>query len=131
MVDDNAINRTVLGRMLKALNYEKIEFAEDGSQVLDLMFEQGRLYDVILMDLHMPILDGLGCQKAIAERLPLKVRPFVIAVTADVTQGIEMRCRDAGMVGYLSKPLAKARLDEVIHQVFASIVASSPPSWLS
>eukprot|EP01087_Luapelamoeba_hula_P014894 TRINITY_DN4422_c0_g1_i1.p1 TRINITY_DN4422_c0_g1~~TRINITY_DN4422_c0_g1_i1.p1 ORF type:complete len:1096 (-),score=173.28 TRINITY_DN4422_c0_g1_i1:22-3309(-) len=131
VVDDNKVNRTILGRMLKMLDYKNIDFAEDGSVVLKRIFEEGQQYHAIFMDLHMPVLDGLGCQKALLERLTPEAMPFVIAVTADVTQGIEMRCREAGMVGYLSKPLTKNHIDQMLQQVLAAVVSASLPSWFT
>ena len=67
-------------------------------------------FDVILMDIHMPEMDGLAATRLIRKELPAERQPYIIALTADVMEGFQQRCLDAGMDAYISKPV---RIDEV------------------
>eukprot|EP01087_Luapelamoeba_hula_P023568 TRINITY_DN868_c1_g1_i1.p1 TRINITY_DN868_c1_g1~~TRINITY_DN868_c1_g1_i1.p1 ORF type:complete len:217 (-),score=69.29 TRINITY_DN868_c1_g1_i1:3-653(-) len=116
IAEDNKINKVILCRVLSSLQYSDVETVENGQEVLNNL-KSGKRYDIILMDLHMPIMDGLVTTKTIREMLPPEECPLVIAVTADVMQGIQTRCRDAGMAGYISKPLVKAKVADVLLRV--------------
>ena len=67
-------------------------------------------FDVILMDIHMPEMDGLAATRLIRKELPAERQPYIIALTADVMEGFQQRCLDAGMDAYISKPV---RIDEL------------------
>jgi two-component system sensor histidine kinase/response regulator len=94
--------------MLEELGVSGVDEATDGSQAVARARE--RDYDIILMDLQMPRLDGFEATRRIRadER---RQRPRIIALTANVVQGEQGRCVEAGMDGYLSKPIRLDALD--------------------
>ena len=101
LVEDNAPNRCVVQMMLTELGLRADE-ASGGVEAVTRARE--RDYDVILMDMQMPIVDGLEATRRIrAEQR--RARPTILALTANVVAGDDERCRAAGMDGYLSKPL--------------------------
>jgi CheY-like chemotaxis protein/signal transduction histidine kinase len=110
VVEDNPINQRVLTEQLTALGHTA-EVAGDGGAALAAL-ERSR-YDAVLMDLQMPVMDGLAASRAIVERWP-SVRPRIIAVTANALAGDRELCLAAGMDDYLTKPLGSERLAEAL-----------------
>jgi CheY-like chemotaxis protein len=108
--EDNAVNREVLAAMI-AMGGHQVTFAENGSQaVAAVRAGSARPFDLVLMDLHMPELDGIGAARAIrALEGPAGLVP-IVALTADAFSETRARCLDAGMNGFLSKPVG---LDEL------------------
>ncbi|WP_426956244.1 PAS-domain containing protein [Muricoccus radiodurans] len=105
LADDHPVNREVLERQLDLLGFA-VDMANDGAEAVALWRE--RRHPIVLLDLHMPVLDGLGVARAIrgeetASGLP---RTALIAVTADALRGEDERCFDAGMDAFVSKPVA-------------------------
>jgi signal transduction histidine kinase/DNA-binding response OmpR family regulator len=107
VVDDHAINRRVV-RMLLAPEGYRVTEAENGQQALEAL-ERGT-FDVMLLDIHMPVLDGVETLK----RLRASGRPWaampVIAVTADAMSGDRERYLAEGMNGYIAKPIERPAL---------------------
>ncbi|MBW8865947.1 MAG: response regulator [Acidobacteria bacterium] len=101
LVEDNESNRRVVSMMLRELGVQADE-AAGGYDAIDRA--AGRDYDVILMDVQMPDLDGLETTQRIRER-ERGHRATIVALTANVLESDEARCRAAGMDGYLQKPL--------------------------
>ena len=87
--------------MLKKLGY-RADVVSNGQEVLQAIFKKS--YDVILMDVQMPEMDGLEATRAILD-LNLKKRPKILAMTAYALEGDKERCLLAGMDGYISKPV--------------------------
>jgi PAS domain S-box-containing protein len=110
LVEDNAPNRCVVQMMLAELGLRADE-ASGGLEAVARARE--RDYDLILMDMQMPIVDGLEATRRIrAEQRA--ARPMVLALTANVMSGDDERCRAAGMDGYLAKPLQMNALAEAL-----------------
>lgn len=103
IVDDHPINQKLMSIMLSKLGFVS-DMAEDGQKALDMVLEHPK-YDYIFMDLQMPVMDGLECTKVIRERLPQTQQPIILAMTANVMDGIQQRCSAAGMDDYISKPV--------------------------
>jgi len=101
VADDNAANRRVLQLMLAELGLVADEVG-NGADAVDRALT--REYDVILMDIQMPILDGLEATRRIRAQLS-RTRPRIVALTANVMPQEEARCREAGMDEYLPRPL--------------------------
>jgi PAS domain S-box-containing protein len=102
LAEDNVVNQKVALHMLARLGY-RADIAANGADVLTAATTQP--YDIILMDVQMPEMDGLESTRRL-RRLPLRGRrPWVIALTANAMQGDRERCLAAGMDDYLSKPL--------------------------
>lgn len=103
VADDNEINRKVIRIILQKLGYSCVE-AENGEHALRL-YRDGD-YDYIFMDLDMPEMDGIETTQAIREaEADSKRQTEIIAVTANVSQETRLKCRRAGMNGYLEKPI--------------------------
>lgn len=113
MVEDNEINIQVASFFLAKLGHV-VDTASCGEEALEL--SAARPYHAILMDCHMPGLDGFETATAIRKReAAARVRPvYIIAVTADVIPGSRERCLAAGMDDYLSKPLQMKAFEAVI-----------------
>jgi two-component system, sensor histidine kinase and response regulator len=112
VAEDNPINQTVIRRMLGQRGYA-IEMADNGAEALAL-YTPGR-YGLLLTDFHMPEMDGFALTRAIrdAEALEGSHLP-IVALTADALPGTEQRCVDAGMDGYLTKPIESRLLMAVL-----------------
>jgi two-component system, sensor histidine kinase and response regulator len=101
LVDDIALNREVAVEILRGLGAHVVE-ASDGEQALAELAH--RQWDLVLMDLHMPVLDGLSAMHRLAA-LPPERRPPVVALTASVMDEDRARCHEAGMVDFIAKPV--------------------------
>lgn len=108
VAEDNKINQMVALRMLERLGY-RADIAANGLEVLDALERQP--YDVILMDMQMPEMDGITATQNIVQRYPRLKRPRIIAMTANAMESDRQACLDAGMDDYVSKPV---NLDELI-----------------
>jgi signal transduction histidine kinase/CheY-like chemotaxis protein/HPt (histidine-containing phosphotransfer) domain-containing protein len=107
LAEDNAINQKVALSVLERLGY-RADVAANGKEVLAAV--QQRTYDVILMDVQMPEMDGLEATRQLCQLLPVPVRPRIIAMTANALHGDREECLAAGMDDYLSKPFAPHEL---------------------
>jgi signal transduction histidine kinase/ActR/RegA family two-component response regulator len=111
LVDDNAANRELGVSVLRMLGCA-VDTACDGHEAIEAA--KARPYDIILMDVHMPGIDGLAATRAI-RRLPgAAAHVPVIAMTADVLPDQIERCRAAGMVDHLAKPINVERLHDCL-----------------
>jgi CheY-like chemotaxis protein len=114
LVDDHPINRQVASLFLRPFNMRVVE-ATNGKEALAALAREP--FDLVLMDIHMPIMDGTEAIKAIrASSEPWATIP-VIALTADAMTGDKERYLRMGMQGYLSKPLAERDLISEITRV--------------
>ncbi|MFK7958662.1 MAG: EAL domain-containing protein [Lysobacterales bacterium] len=130
LAEDNPVNQEVALAMLEPLGCA-VEVAHDGHEALSAVKNQA--FNVILMDCHMPGMDGFEATRQIRQQEQADgTGPVtIIALTADVQKGIEQQCRDAGMSGYLSKPFDQEKLLSTIRHwaaaQAASITAPKPP----
>ncbi|WPU97882.1 two-component regulator propeller domain-containing protein [Mucilaginibacter sp. cycad4] len=109
VAEDNQMNQKLIMKILSKLGYEAA-LAGDGLEVLDLVNK--KTFDVILMDVQMPKMDGLEATRIIKKRFP--ERPFIIAMTANALQADLQICIDAGMDDYISKPF---KLDDLVNKL--------------
>jgi CheY-like chemotaxis protein len=112
-VDDNPVNQRVIQKMLARLGYE-VDLASNGLEAIAIL--QKRPYDAILMDLEMPILDGIGATAAIRQLPAPLCRIPIVAVTAHAIRGDRETCLQAGMDDYLSKPVNVDLLRHALHR---------------
>jgi len=126
LAEDNSVNQKVAARLLDRLGY-RADIVANGLEVLDAIERQ--VYDVILMDIQMPEMDGLTTLAKLRERYPPGARPWVIALTAYAFPGERDRFLAVGMDDYLSKPVRlealAAALDRVPHTDTGTWVVSS------
>jgi PAS domain S-box-containing protein len=110
VVEDNEVNATVIQRMLKKVNLS-MDLAENGELACELV--SGKDYDLIFMDLQMPVMDGLTATEKILAAYPDKDIK-IIAMTANAFERDRKRCMEVGMIDFVSKPVRKKTLYEVI-----------------
>jgi len=102
LVDDNAINRKVGTKILQSLGYEP-DIANSGAEAIERC--ANKRYDVVLMDIEMPEMDGVTATARLRETMPENEMPRVVALTANAMSGERTRYIEAGMDDYLSKPI--------------------------
>jgi len=107
IVDDLSMNREIVEAMLSNIKGLKMEFATNGKEAVDIFAADSGLYALILMDVQMPVMDGLTATKTIRSLDCFHSREIpIIAMTAGVSPEEISLCMDAGMNGYVEKPLA-------------------------
>lgn len=116
VVEDDQINSLLIRKVLERWNING-SFARNGLEALKLVEQQN--YDLILMDLHMPILDGYGTAKAIrALQNPLKSNTLIIALSASETTDFTHKIEACGFDEFMNKPveptLLKAKLEQIL-----------------
>ncbi len=111
VAEDNPVNQKVVLRMLEGMGIHA-DVAGNGEEVLARLRE--RDYDVILMDVQMPVMDGVEATRRILAEWPADRRPRVIAVTAHAMRGDREKYLDAGMDDYISKPLRENDLRRIL-----------------
>ncbi len=116
LVEDNVVNQKVVLAILRKKGF-LIEVAGDGREALDKL--KVAAYDLILMDVQMPVLDGLEATRCI-RRNPLWNRIPIVAMTAHAMTGDRERCLQAGMDAYISKPVQPAHLISTIEKHLAA-----------
>lgn len=117
LVEDNKVNQIVATRFLARLGQD-VEIANDGAEAVSISREQA--FDLILMDMQMPVMDGIEATKRIiAERGPSADAP-IIAMTANASDDDRRRCLEAGMQGFESKPVTLERLKKMIAHTMSS-----------
>ncbi len=122
LAEDNLINRKVALRTLAALGYAA-DVAVDGVEAVEAVL--GGDYDVVLMDIQMPRLDGLEATRQIRAALGDR-GPVVVALTANALDGDDQTARQAGMDGYLTKPLHRDALADALANAEAATPGAGP-----
>ncbi|MEO0509881.1 MAG: response regulator [Verrucomicrobiota bacterium] len=110
VADDNVVNLRVSNFVLKRMGYRP-DSAINGKEVLHALETQK--YDVILLDVHMPIMDGLEAARSIKERYGFD-RPWIIALTAAASEEDRQACLAAGMDAYLTKPFKPKDIQDAL-----------------
>jgi len=103
VVEDNSINQQVVQEILQAAQ-ATVEIVDHGGQACDMICRDGKAFDVVLMDLHMPVMDGYEATREIRREFSAQELP-IIAVTANAMRDERQKCLDAGMNDYITKPV--------------------------
>jgi two-component system, sensor histidine kinase and response regulator len=123
LAEDNPINQKLATRLLVKRGHQVV-VAANGKEALAALAE--RAYDLVLMDVQMPEMDGLDATRALREREKITgTHQQVVAMTALAMKGDRERCIEAGMDGYLSKPIRQQELDKLLENYAESKCTSS------
>jgi PAS domain S-box-containing protein len=114
VAEDNLVNQQVALRMLEKMGYYA-DLAANGLEVLAALRRCD--YDVVLMDVQMPDLDGMDATRRLRAMLPESRQPYIIAVTANAMTGDREACLAAGMDDYISKPVRRADMEAALLRV--------------
>ncbi len=114
IAEDNEVNQIVLRKMVEKLGY-KATVVQNGTEAVEAV--KRFPYDIIFMDVQMPLMDGIEATRSIKEILSTKKNPFIVAVTAHAIKGDRDTYLAAGMDEYVSKPISFDAVSEIIENV--------------
>ncbi|MFT6271154.1 MAG: PAS domain S-box-containing protein [Alphaproteobacteria bacterium] len=117
LVEDNYINQQVVMEMLKNLNC-RYQLAENGREALDVLKSHAESFDLILMDCQMPIMNGYDATRHIRANNhgQFDEKILIVALTANAMKGDDVKCFEAGMNDYLTKPILSEQLAKMLHK---------------
>jgi CheY-like chemotaxis protein len=113
VVEDNLVNQKLALRLLQQMGY-RADLASNGLEALESVARQA--YDVVLMDVQMPEMDGLEASRRLNATYPSESRPRIVAMTANAVEGDREMCLEAGMDDYVAKPI---RVDALMAALLA------------
>jgi len=113
LAEDDAVNQKMTTQLLAKMGH-KVHTVSDGVEVLDAVRE--RTYDVILMDVQMPEMDGLEATRRLRKEWSSEEQPYVVALTASVMESDRESCWDAGMDAFLSKPVQRDEIAQILNE---------------
>jgi CheY-like chemotaxis protein len=125
VAEDNVVNQKVVLMLLKKFGVNA-DLAVDGAEAIAAV--QGNRYDLVLMDVEMPVVDGLAATREIRSRVPLERQPVIFGLTAHAMTEYRDICVGAGMDGYLTKPLDPQKLRDLVAELSAKAPDREP--WL-
>ena len=126
LAEDNTVNQRLASRLLEKRGHT-VTVANNGQEALNLLDRTS--YDLVLMDVQMPLVDGLEATKLIRDREKgTGAHQPIVALTAHAVKGDEERCREAGMDGYLAKPIRPHELDAVLEAYMGAQVRDLSPN---
>jgi signal transduction histidine kinase len=114
VAEDNQTNQLVIGMLLEHLGYQ-CDCADNGEEVLAALERQH--YDLVFMDVQMPIMDGIEATRLLCQRMPLGVRPHIVGMTGNVLPAVRSQCEAAGMNDYVPKPVTAEALVAALSRV--------------
>jgi CheY-like chemotaxis protein len=114
LAEDNVVNQKLAMRLLQQMGY-RADLASNGIEAVESV--QRQTYDVVLMDVQMPEMDGLEASRRINAQWAKDKRPRIVAMTANAMQSDRDMCRAAGMDDYVAKPIRVEQLVEALMRV--------------
>ncbi|QCT02908.1 PAS domain S-box protein [Paenibacillus algicola] len=114
IVEDHEINRLVLSKMVEKMGH-RVSVATNGQEALQALTRHP--YDIVFMDIHMPVMDGLTATQEIRKSIPEDRQPYIVAVTANALKGDREHCLEAGMNEYISKPVSRDAIQKALQFV--------------
>jgi CheY-like chemotaxis protein len=128
LAEDNVVNQKLALRLLQQMGY-RADLASNGVEAIESLERQR--YDVVLMDVQMPEMDGLEASRRITAKWKQHERPRLVAMTANAMQGDREACLAAGMDDYVTKPIRVDALVEALNQVIARQQLANRTLWLN
>jgi signal transduction histidine kinase/CheY-like chemotaxis protein/HPt (histidine-containing phosphotransfer) domain-containing protein len=128
LADDNAVNQKVALQMLARMGY-RADVAANGVEIMEAV--RSKHYDIVLTDVHMPLMDGLEAARRICEELKPERRPRIIAMTASAMQEDRDQCFKAGMDDFITKPIRIEDLQSVLKRWGTSLTGACAEPCLS
>lgn len=125
LAEDNLVNQRVAAGLLARYGY-RADVAANGLEVFEALRRQS--YDLILMDVNMPEMDGLTATRTIRTTWPTAEQPYIIALTANAMRDDHTRCLAAGMNDYISKPIQVSELIAALYRVEPRLPYFLPPT---
>ena len=116
LAEDNVVNQKLALKLLSQMGYQA-DVAANGIEVIEAVERQP--YDLVLMDVQMPEMDGLEATRRIVDQIPVEQQPWIVAMTANAMDGDRARCIEAGMKGYISKPIR-------VHELVDAVLTAPP-----
>jgi CheY-like chemotaxis protein len=118
LVEDNLVNQRVAQLLLQKMGYQP-GIVGNGQEALDAV-STGQ-YDTLLLDVQMPVMDGLETARRLVSDYPPERRPWIIAMTANALDGDRATCLSAGMDDYTSKPVRSAVISDALRRGHAAL----------
>jgi CheY-like chemotaxis protein len=123
VADDSPVNREVATGMLELCGH-RVRTVTNGKEAVQVLEEEA--FDLVFMDLEMPVMDGLAATGAIRALSGEKSRVPIYAMTAHALSETDQKCRDAGMDGFITKPIVPDQLIELLNRVSVAKTTSLP-----
>jgi CheY-like chemotaxis protein len=125
VAEDDDVNQMVAQLILAKLGH-RVDTVNNGLEAVHALHAVP--YDVVLMDMQMPVLDGPDATKQIRQQLPASAQPFIVALTASVLSEDRQACLDAGMDAFLTKPIRPEELESVLARARRAATALASPA---
>jgi signal transduction histidine kinase/CheY-like chemotaxis protein len=127
LVEDQPLNQKIATMLLQRLGYARMDIANNGEEAVTKVAQGG--YDIVFMDLQMPVMGGVEATRRIRGNFQLKHQPAIIAMTGHALTGVKEECRECGMNAFLTKPVSLDDFRRVIPPCLAVEAAQTPMSF--
>jgi len=127
LVEDQPLNQKIATMLLQRLGYAKMDVANNGQEAVSMVAQGG--YDIVFMDLQMPVMGGIDATRAIRGNFQLKHQPAIIAMTGHALTGVKEECREVGMNAFLTKPVSLDDFRRVIPPALAVEASQIPMNF--
>ncbi|MCU7921061.1 MAG: response regulator [Candidatus Thiodiazotropha sp. (ex Epidulcina cf. delphinae)] len=128
VAEDNLVNQAVIEEMLRLLNCT-VTLAANGQEAIELLQRDG--FDLVMMDIQMPGVDGYQATRIIRDNEQAPEHIPIIALTANVLEGDQQKCLDAGMDDYLGKPVTQEKLEKILRKWLSEEALELQPASLA
>lgn len=118
VAEDNKINQKLILGILKKFGFQTVMIVENGKEVIEALTDKKNKYDIIFMDVQMPVMDGHEATFIIRERIDKEI--IIIGLSANVFAEDKIKAKEIGMNDYLEKPINVKKLNEVLNKVRSS-----------
>jgi CheY-like chemotaxis protein len=127
LVEDQPLNQKIATMLLQRLGYVRMDIANNGEEAVSMVAQGG--YDIVFMDLQMPVMGGVEATRRIRGNFQLKHQPAIIAMTGHALTGVKEECRDCGMNAFLTKPVSLDDFRRVIPPALSVEASQIPMSF--